>query len=766
MSYDMAEEDDNFELVDYTAASPWEKFVASVENQLCKLGVSDGRSGNFAIDELSEKCSSLLVKHRQYRSAVLGQVSTLCTKVAPLSYRGSSYALILSIHPLLATGRNSLDKLALFDNHFPSIHVPELEIDNSQSELEAAWHPLHRWTGSSVLIYLQYLGDDSDWADGAGGEVEGAVNLGGDYSISLETAKLLMSSMNIAAQNVQCQLPIFVPVGDAWRCLFTGRLLGRAVSAGRTLANGDNDRGGVVSLVKKIETVCLPHAPTSYLQLNGLLELYTNSFRILAHAPPLDESHGAAGNSRSTAEIGHEWDFVSRAVNLAALHTYRIKNTYSRDWNSYSSDFLYRAGDLNVGPANDPLRLLTLSALFQNSPCGTYIDPQSLGRDRLYLKTATAWHLSANMFPADRERTMLTEALEDAFAAWAQLANEANRHRHLSLSEQMEAHAEVTSDMLIDLFGPSTTTQHIIPSGHDVEAEDLEAATRLQARLEQTFAEVYVNDETSLPRPPSIAQLLARMPLGAAVPHNSLLWRLSEIILVTTAKRSADFWRAPSSMTFLRLLWAMALKEIRWRWDNERFLPRIQTSAECRASREGLRSGTETPKSSAAASQSASDILGMVSARFDVHLQYALVYQKLEMLNCCLERKLSRDGRSTTSTHTGTNGALIVAAPTAANKHSLDNDSDRATSSDSDGLAQRIRTHIKDQIRKRIGETGVDISQRAWAQGSRIRRPIGRLLNSMRPLDGLASSTRSHSPTQSTTADLEEFEEIKADDSY
>ncbi|KAJ2811948.1 hypothetical protein FBU31_007673, partial [Coemansia sp. 'formosensis'] len=163
MSYDMAEEDDNFELVDYTAASPWEKFVASVENQLCKLGVNDGKSGNFAVDELSKKCSNLLVKHRQYRSAVLGQVSALCSKVAPLSYRGSSYALMLSIHPLLATaaaaaaaGRDSLDKLALFDSHFPSLHVPELEIDNSQSELEPAWHPLHRWTGSSILIYVQY----------------------------------------------------------------------------------------------------------------------------------------------------------------------------------------------------------------------------------------------------------------------------------------------------------------------------------------------------------------------------------------------------------------------------------------------------------------------------------------------------------------------------------------------------------------------------------------------------------------------------------
>ncbi|KAJ2740979.1 hypothetical protein GGI20_005502 [Coemansia sp. BCRC 34301] len=766
MSYDTTEEDDNFELVDYTAASPWEKFVASVENQLCKLKVNDGKRGDFAIDELRSKCSSLVIKHRQYRSAVLGQVSTLCTKVAPLSYRGSSYALTLSVHPLLAAataaGRGgSIDKLAMFDSYFPSVYVPELEIDNSQAELEAAWHPLHRWTGSSVLIYLRYLGDDNDWTDSAGDEAEGGVDLGGNYSISLETAKLLMSSMNIAAQNVQCQLPIFVPIGDAWRCLFTGRLLVPAEQI------GDNGDGCIVALVKKIESVCLPHAPTSYLQLNGLIELYANSFRLLAHASLPDDSHGGTSGSRSTANIGHEWDFVSSAVSLVALHTYRIKNTYSRDWNTCSSDFIFRAGDLNVGPANDPLRLLTLSALFQHAPCGTYVDPQALGRDRLYIKTATAWLLSASMFPADRERTMLTEALEDAFAAWAQLANEANRHRHLSLSEQMEAHAEVTSDMLIDLFGPSAT-QHITPPGLGMGASDFEAATRLQARLEQTFAEVYAIDE-GVARPPSIAQLIARMTLGSAVPHNSLLWRLSEIILVTTAKRSADFWRAPSSMTFLRLLWAMALKEIRWRWENERFIPRIPTSAELCATREGLRSGTETPKSSAAASQSASDILGTASARFNVHLQYALVYQKLEMLNCCLERKQTRGDRAASSAHTGTNAALVVPTLPVANGRGSSEGLERTASPDSEGLAQRIRTHVKDQIRKRIGETGADISQRAWAQGSRIRRPIGRLLNSMRPLEVLTSSSGSagsHSPAQSIVADLEEFEEIKADESY
>ncbi|KAJ2325023.1 hypothetical protein GGH92_010544, partial [Coemansia sp. RSA 2673] len=254
--------------------------------------------------------------------------------------------------------------------------------------------------------------------------------------------------------------------------------------------------------------------------------------------------------------------------------------------------------------------------------------------------------------------------------------------------------------------------------------------------------------------------LVARIPLGAAVPHNSLLWRLSEIILVTTAKRSAEFWRAPSIMTFLRLLWAMTLKEIRWRWENEQFLPRILSSAECSASREGPRSGSETPKSSVATSQATNDTAGIPSTRFGVHLQFALVYQKLELLNCCLERKLIRGGGTAASIHTGTNASLVVSESDKPSCRSMLDSSVLQVGSDGDGLAQRIRTHVKDQICKHIGEAGVDIGQRAWTQGSRIRRPIGRLLNSMRSQDERSSSARSHSSTQSIAADMDEFDEI------
>ncbi|KAJ2721443.1 hypothetical protein GGI07_003956 [Coemansia sp. Benny D115] len=710
----VSDEDENFELVDYTAASSWERFVASIETKLCQWRVNDGRRGDFNVSELADKCRSMLVKRKQYKDAVLNQISDLCTRTARLSYKGASYLLVLSIHPLLAAaaaGQNT-SKAALFDREFPMTHVAELEVDHTRGEPEAAWHPLHKWTGSSVLVYLRYLGDDNDWdAD----SVEDADN----YTVSLETAKLLVSSLNIAARNVRCQLPMFAPVGDAWRCLFTGRLLGRATQIDKPSA--------ALAVSQRHDTVSLPQAPNAYLQLSGLLELFVTSFNVDSYA-----SKGAQANGEQ------RWNHISQSVELAALHEYRVKNTYSREWNATLPEFRFRAGDLNVGPANDPLRVLTLTALFHRAPCGTYIDQQPGDRDRLYLKTASAWLLGAQMFPADRERTMLTEALEDAFAAWAQASADTARHRHLNMAEQMEAHAEITGDMLVDLFG-STDAPHITPPGLGAGADDEPAARAFAALLDQTLAEVYTDPQT---QPPSAARLIARMPHGAAVPANSLLWRLGEIILVATAKQSTNFWRAPSIMTFLRLLWAMALKEIRWRWEHLQPLPRIPTTAEHSASKQAATatssSGTDTPDTEKPS-------LPPTNTQYGVHLSYALIHQKLEMLNCCIERKAIRNGQTIDSVR-----ALISSdTPEPLGDSSLDHTGTQSNSGDT--LAQRIRDHIKDQIRRRIGDAGVEMGQRAWSQSARIRRPIGRLLNTIRPHD---------TPEDGSAADFDEYEDV------
>ncbi|KAJ1719108.1 hypothetical protein LPJ53_006068, partial [Coemansia erecta] len=763
------DDDENFELVDYTAASSWERFVAAIETRLCQWRVNDGRRGDLNIPEIHAKCQQLFIKHKQYRDAVLTQISQLCTRTARLTYKGAAYALTMSVHPFLAISEaddtvSSGSRHSLAAAQFPDVYVSELEVDNSQTEPDLAWHPLHRWTGNSVIIYMRYLGDDSDnWDDDSFESTD-------NYSISLETAKLLMSSMNIAAQNVRCHLPMFAPVGDAWRHLYTGRMLGRP------RATGQHERSIASTVAQKYESVSLPQTPSAYLQLNGLLELYVSSFDILSYVsaaditPPssnLTQLRSASESAEPTVmtESDQEWVFVSESVEIAALHEYRIKNLYSRDWNTSSPMFRYRAGDLNVGPANDPLRVLTLKAFFQRAPCSTYVDPQPTGRDRLYLKTATSWILSAQMFPADRERTMLTEALEDAFAAWSQSSTEANRHRHLSLTEQVEAHEEITSDMLIDLFGPSRDP-HITPPGLDVGDDDGKISKEFAARLDQTITDVYGSLDAQS-RPLSIIQLISRMPHGIAVPYNSLLWRLSEIILVATAKQSVNFWRAPSIMTFLRLLWSMALKEIRWRWENDQFLPRIPTSAEYVATKSGAISGSATPSASLAAkAQTSGSVTDYNQARYNVHLCYSLVYQKLEMLNCCTERKLTSNQSGIDLVESLSRVALDDTSTSNQSKHGLDNDATVAStldpaphvSAEYDGLAQRIRTHIKTQLRKRIGEGGVELGQRAWAQSSRIRKPIGRLLSTMRPHDSDPQES-----TTSPTKDVDGFEEIKDD---
>ncbi|KAJ2316066.1 hypothetical protein IWW52_003834 [Coemansia sp. RSA 2704] len=633
-----AVDDENFELIDYTSASAWEKFAAAVESQLRAWKVGGGGAGDFDFDELRRTCSDLVVRRHQDQDDVVGQVARLCTRTAQLTYNGSAYTLTLSAHPLVDAPAS---KRAMFDSQFPPTHVPELELDHSRGDGACAWHPLHRWTGRRMLLHLRYAGD-AGWGSGQS-------PAGDNYSVSLETAKLLMSSLNMALRNARCQLAAFVPVGDAWRRVHTGR-----------------------APDTKYECVSIAQAPAAYLQLSGLLELFVSAFGV----PPA-------------------WDHVSDAVHLAALHQYRVTNTYARDWNARSADFVYRMGDLNVGPATDPLRVLTLSALFGRAPCRTYMDGGAAGRDRLYLKAASAWRLSAHMLAADRERAMLTETLEDAFAAWAQAGEE--RHRHLNMAEQMEAHAEVTGDMLIDLFG-SAPHAHITPPGIP---DGGSLAAEAARQLAHTLAEAYADGSQA--QPPSAAQVIARMAHGTAVPHGSLLWRLSEIVLVATAKRSADFWGAPSIMTFLRLLWAMALKEMRWRWEHARLLPRIPAASD-----------GDSPD---AASRSASGSPDVAPTRYDVHLRYALVHQKLEMLNCCVERRIASGDVPEADSESECSEPAPDAAPA--------------------GLAQRIRTHVRAQIQRRLGD------------GARLR-PIGRLLHTVRPRAG---------------AEIGGFEAIEASDS-
>ncbi|KAJ2583109.1 hypothetical protein EV177_010213, partial [Coemansia sp. RSA 1804] len=131
------------------------------------------------------------------------------------------------------------------------------------------------------------------------------------------------------------------------------------------------------------------------------------------------------------------------------------------------------------------------------------------------------------------------------------------------------------------------------------------------------------------------------------------------------------------------------------------------------------------------------------------------------MLNCCLERKLLAEGAPTPIPLSASGTSFRFGSTDGANEsQDVLFDDNANLGSDNEGLAQRIRSHVKSQIRKRIGDTGAEIGQKAWAQGSRIRRPLGRLLSSIRTQ---RTPGNDDSSIQTPSDDVDEFEEIQAD---
>ncbi|KAJ2767996.1 hypothetical protein IWQ57_003722 [Coemansia nantahalensis] len=113
------------------------------------------------------------------------------------------------------------------------------------------------------------------------------------------------------------------------------------------------------------------------------------------------------------------------------------------------------------------------------------------------------------------------------------------------------------------------------------------------------------------------------------------------------------------------------------------------------------------------------------------------------MLNCCTERRLARAG---TPVHP-------VAALETLSASGTPDQPDHAGTGSGGGLAQRMRAHVMGQLRRRSGEEHGPGAQ------LRIRRPIGRLLRTVRAGGGDGESDVS---SAAPTVDIGEFEDICA----
>ncbi|CAF0919567.1 unnamed protein product [Rotaria sp. Silwood1] len=218
------EEEDIFEIVDYTTASDWERFIARIEEILSEWKLNGPEISNTEVDfadgEWIENTEALEFGDRSYTIAhfslrVPGTTSSssVTTENNPQMTTSSTFEKQAFIPP-----RAMADMMSR-RNDFPS-----------RSPYLSHWYGLREFLILSPKRNTDPVTDES-------------------------RANLLLSSTAIAVSNVGCNVPIFIRVQHEWRNMFIGLCEGSGL---RTHFN-----------------ICyLKSAPHQYRHLAGLLEIF------------------------------------------------------------------------------------------------------------------------------------------------------------------------------------------------------------------------------------------------------------------------------------------------------------------------------------------------------------------------------------------------------------------------------------------------------------------------------------------------------------
>ncbi|XP_048506287.1 rab3 GTPase-activating protein catalytic subunit isoform X3 [Athalia rosae] len=369
--------------------------------------------------------------------------------------------------------------------------------------------------------------------------------------------KILLSSITIAANNSNCEVPIFVQVHEQWQSFYLG------VSEGR----------GVCS---HFDMVHLRRVPPHCKYLNGLLTLF---------------------KQKITEGCGVRLDPTLVAIRFS----YLLKDWTNSTWTQDPPDFDFmqgktlgvaELGKLPFGASFDPVGELHLFTTWPEMPENVVVDSESY--TDLEPQQAPEWSVQVKMIPSPAcllgeylidfihlcsNQKMLSELLGD-FANYAEGDGQ-------NLSSAFNALTESRVPTLSTVVGKATPKKSKPvegPISEDIllpilyflfpDAED-------DPRAPYTDVNGYNVDDDQWKGVKTVAV-------------DSLVWRLA----IVAAHCAHNLGGAPA----LAHLWHEFIQEIRFRWERNILIP-------------GIGSG------------------------FPDCVRTCLLHQKLQMLNCCIERK-------------------------------------------------------------------------------------------------------------------------------
>ncbi|TPX62772.1 hypothetical protein SpCBS45565_g06933 [Spizellomyces sp. 'palustris'] len=396
--------------------------------------------------------------------------------------------------------------------------------------------PLHRWTGLSSLLTLVPTRTSSRAA------------------LGLSMTNMLLSAGAIALHNSNCSVPVFVPTGPEWKNMFAG-----------------TGRGP-----RRWKMIHAPYVPPQYSELESLVELVQDKMEQDGAQGPLTVSMALS------FQIIIDEDEIEWREYISSPDTVGTDLTDHADEEEDGTEVI----TLPFGPASNPVRSITLEALFPAKPPQSYmgeVDPW-----------AADWRVSLDVQepPGDGLLSGILKRAMDAKESESRIVPDNFSESDEQIPGRIKSVAHVGIEAKRAL----------------VDMNDIEDAVQALWRSD-------TKPPTTQPTPPkanvpSTATLISQAQLPVYVPQFSLLWNLSLRLLDAVSPESCLRFDAGMG-PMLKGLWPELCREFRLCWDVGMPIP-------------GVWAGEE-----------------------GVELKWNILYQKLQMLNWCIKVRRERGGYDT-----------------------------------------------------------------------------------------------------------------------
>ncbi|CAO3595990.1 unnamed protein product [Absidia cylindrospora] len=315
-------DEDSFEFVDYSSVSSFERLTTAIEEVLLSWGINSHSYGVLADNALAT-----LTDHSKHTC---------------ISFGAENYKLTYYCHPQVVNlpfdTSASANRPLFLDNYyqFEPPSPPTLDASNEPAAEAVACHPLHRWTGLGRLIVLTPISNST-----IGSKLFASSSK--STSIDHSQAKVLLAACALAFNNVRCSVPIFV---------YQGATRQHGKYSGYSLQHHGRDLE--IQFNSKVISPAPRPSHMAYLQSSFIEQLNAN--RVDNGLPPFSP--------------------VERLnISKGAVLTYDLRNWFSANWKLWNDDDEVdlvktkqkKASTLPVlsfGSYNDPLRTMTLSAVF------------------------------------------------------------------------------------------------------------------------------------------------------------------------------------------------------------------------------------------------------------------------------------------------------------------------------------------------------------------------------------------------------------------